>query len=113
MRVKYFFVGVPAESSYFALNDVYYKANGYAQFGNFWVSGNCCQKSYYGLFNKQLGFKLPTADMTYETAAEKMDISAMPSFPGEGYITMLDERTVVIKVSEYKEYTGNSKYSFE
>ncbi len=109
----YCFVGVPSENSFFSVSDVYYYANGYAQMGNFWVDGGCCQMSYNGLINERMGFELPISHLNYETIAEKINFSEMPIFPENGYMALADGHTVVIKVSEYKEYTGDSKYVFD
>lgn len=109
---EYFFVGVPAENQFFSVSNIYYNANGYAQMGNFWVSGNCCQMSYNGLINKHMGFNLPISYLRYESVAEKINISEMPAFPENGYVALIDEYTVIIKIGEYKEYTGYSKYVF-
>ncbi|NLB79608.1 MAG: hypothetical protein GX796_12435 [Clostridiaceae bacterium] len=108
----YYFVGVPAENPFFSVSNIYYSANGYAQIGNFWVSGNCCQMSYNGLINKHMGFDLPISYLHHETVVEKVNILEMPIFPENGYMTLIDDHTVVIKISEYKEYTGHSKYVF-
>lgn len=107
---KYFFVGVPAESPYFSVSNIYYSANGYAQVGNFWVSGNCSQMSYKGLINKYMGFNLPIPYLVYENVAARTNVSEMPKFPEEGYITLIDDNIVVIKISEHTEYAGHSKY---
>ncbi len=110
---KYFFVGVPGENPFFSVSHNYDRANAYAQVGNFWVSGYCCQVSYEGLINKYMGIALPMSFQIYENVAARKDVSEMPLFPREGYITMLDDHTVVVKISEYKEYTGHSKYVIE
>ena len=109
---QYFFVGVPAENPYFCVSDRFDSANGYARMGNFWVAGNCAQLSYQGLINRDMGFALPVSYQSYEDIAERLDAAAMPSFPEDGYITALEDGTVVIKISEYQAYTGHSKYAF-
>ena len=110
---EYYFIGAPAENPFFSVSSIYDCANGYAQMGRFWTSGNCCQMSYDGLINQHMGFNLSMSSLDYETVAEKISVQEMPEFPAEGYMTLLDDHTVVIKISEYKEYTGNSKYVFE
>ena len=107
---EYFFIGVPEENPLFSVSDTYYRANAYAQMGRFWVSGNCCQASYKGLIERRLGLNLPISYLLYENVADKLDVFAMPEFPCDGYIVLLDENTVVVKINEYKEYTGSSKY---
>ena len=107
---EYFFIGVPEENPLFSVSDTYYRANAYAQMGRFWVSGNCCQASYKGLIDRRLGLNLPISYLLYENVADKLDVFAMPEFPCDGYIVLLDENTVVVKINEYKEYTGSSKY---
>lgn len=107
---EYFFVGVPENNSLFSVSDTYYCANAYAQMGRFWTSGNCCQMSYEGLINRRMGLNLPISYLPYENVSAKLNVAEMPEFPRKGYITMLGENTVVIKISEHKAYTGGSKY---
>lgn len=107
---EYYFIGVPEENSLFSVSNIYYSANAYAQMGRFWVNGNCCQESYSGLIEHRLGLNLPMSYMLYENVSDKIDVLSMPEFPHDGYIKLLDEHTVVIKVSEYKAYTGSAKY---
>ena len=57
-----------------------------------------------------MGINLPVSDLLYEDIAAKTDVSEMPVFPSDGYIQLLDEHLVVIKISEYKAYSGDSKY---
>lgn len=110
---KYYFIGVPADNPYFSVSSIYDQANAYAQMGNFWVSGNCAQMSYHGLIHKYMGFNLPISYLSFEDVAEQIAVSDMPQFPEDGYMALLDEDTVVIKISDYKTYTGNSKYVFD
>lgn len=110
---EYLFVGVPAKNEFFSVSTAYSCANAYAQMGNFWVAGSCCQLSYGGLIRNRMGFRLPMSNKLYEALADHPVISAAPCFPRAGYITALDEHTVLIKVSEYAPYTGESKYSLE
>ena len=84
-------------------------SNAYAQMGRFWVSGNCSQMSYGGLLQR-MGLGLSMSSLQYEDIAGKINASELPAFPSAGYIVQLDENTVVIKISEYKTYTGDSKY---
>lgn len=107
---EYFFVGVPARNPYFSVSDIYACANGYAQVGNFWVSGSCAQMSYHGLINKWMGFDLPMSYLFYEDLPESANVSEMPIFPNEGYISLVDDRLVVIKISEYETYSEYSLY---
>lgn len=107
---EYFFVGVPEENPFFFTSDTYSRANAYAQMGRFWVSGGCCQASYRGLINRRMGLALPVSQRSYESIAAAVDTAAMPSFPDDGYITLLDDNTVVVKISQYRAYTGDSKY---
>lgn len=103
-RHEYFFVGVPARSPFFAVNESFACANEYAQMGNFWVTGNCAQMSYYGLINKWMGFRLPMSYRHYEDVEAQYDIARMPAFPEEGYITEFDDGMVIIKISEQLPY---------
>ena len=110
---EYFFIGVPEENPLFSVSDTYHCANAYAQMGRFWVSGNCCQLSYRGLINKRMGLNLPVSTLSYDDISVKTDTLKMPVFPYDGYIVLLDGNTVVVKISEYKAYTGNSKYTLD
>ena len=110
---EYFFVGVPADNGLFAVSEIYGGANAYARLGDFWVSGGCGQASYRGLINGRMGLDLPIPPVSYEEIAGRTDVSAMAVFPYDGYITLADEKTVVIKISEYKPYAGTSKYVFD
>lgn len=107
---EYFFIGVPEENPLFSVSNIYYCANAYAQMGRFWTNGNCLQSSYEGLLDRRLGLDLSISYLSYADVADKLDVFAMPEFPSDGYIALLDEHTVVVKISEYKEYTGSSKY---
>lgn len=107
---EYYFIGVPARNDYFAASEIYACANGYAQMGNFWVSGSCGQLSYHGLINNLMGFDLPMSDRYYEDLPKDYDISEIPVFPNDGYITVFDDHLVVIKISEYEKYREYSLY---
>lgn len=106
---EYFFIGVPEENPLFSTSEAYTRANAYAQMGRFWVSGNCSQMSYGGLLQR-MGLGLSMSSLQYEDIAGNINASELPAFPSAGYIVQLDENTVVIKISEYKTYTGDSKY---
>ena len=107
---EYFFVGVPARNPYFAVSDIYACANGYAQMGNFWVSGSCCQMSYHGLINKWMGFNLPMSYLFYEDLPQSANITEIPVYPYDGYITVVDDNLVIIKISEHMKYSEYSLY---
>ena len=102
-QYEYVFVGVPAQNETFSVSEAYACANAYAQMGNFWVTGLCNQMSYHGLLI-HMGFHLPMSYRTYEFMAERYDLSALPAFPSNGYLTLLDNHFVVIKVSEHADY---------
>ena len=97
----------------FSVSSTYDSANAYAQLGRFWVNDGCGQSSYNGLFNRRLGFTLPVSWMPYEKASDQMNLEEMPVFPTDGYIALLDGKTVVVKISEHNSYSGDSKYSFD
>ncbi len=107
---EYFFVGVPARNSLFSVSEIYSCANGYAQMGNFWVSGSCNQMSYNGLIQKYMGVTLPYSHLFYEDMMEIYDVSSLPDFPNDGYIELVEDRIVVIKVSDYVKYAEYSQY---
>lgn len=107
---EYFFIGVPEENPLFYASDTYYCANAYAQMGRFWTSASCSQVTYRGLIRERKGLNIEVSSLFYENIASQIDVSALPEFPQKGYITMLDEHTVLIKICEYKAYSGDSKY---
>ena len=110
---EYFFIGVPEGNPLFSVSNTYYSANAYAQMGRFWVSGNCCQSSYRGLISRRMGLDLLVSTLSYDDISGKTDTLKMPVFPIDGYIMLLDGNTVVVKISEYNAYTGNSKYTLD
>ena len=107
---QYYFVGVPARNEMFSVSAAFPAANGYAQFGNFWVSGMCNQMSYHGLVSKYMGLKLPMAYLGYDDLAASYPVDEMAAFPKEGYIDRLDERTVLIKISPQETYADYETY---
>ncbi|MBR4308352.1 MAG: glucosyltransferase domain-containing protein [Oscillospiraceae bacterium] len=110
---EYFFVGVPVDNPFFYVSENFELANAYAQVGNFWVSGYCCQVSYEGLISKYMGINLPMHFRVYEQVAATPEVAEMPLYPQAGYITKLNEKTILIKIGEYKDYTGFSKYTID
>lgn len=66
--------------------------------------------SYNGLIEKYMGFNLPMSYLYYEDIVKEINVSEMPEFPKDGYITLIDDHVVVIKISEHKEYMEYSDY---
>lgn len=107
---EYLFIGVPARNEFFSVSDHYVRANGYAQIGNFWTSGNCLQPSYHGLISHRMGFELPLSDLLPADVVESYDLNGKADFPHDGYITVFDDNLVVIKISDYEKYSEYSLY---
>ena len=110
-QYEYYFIGVPARNDYFSVSDIFRRSNGYAQVGNFWVSGGCGQLSYWGLINNRMGIALPMAYPQYDEVAALCDVENLPTFPNDGYITVVDDELVIIKISEYAPYMEYSLYN--
>ena len=64
--------------------------------------------SYKGLIGKHMGLDMQMSYSFYGDIERRVDISALPQFPNDGYISMIDEKTVIIKIGEYEKY---SEYS--
>ena len=60
-----------------------------------------------------MGLDLLVSTLSYDDISGKIDTLKMPVFPSDGYIMLLDGNTVVVKISEYNAYTGNSKYTLD
>ena len=97
----YVFIGKPADNPGFMKEDLWKKANAYAQFGNIWTGGDCCTQSYNGLL-RESGINLDlNSDQEKWHELEKLDeVKNMPVYPHAGCMKMIDD-SLVIKVSEY------------
>ncbi len=94
-------IGVPAKNPMFYKSHLYHHANAYAQFGNFTWSAICNLWSWQGIFKNLLGVAMPiipNPKKTVEPMLQRVEVRAMPAYPQEGSILLLDQ-LVVVKVS--------------
>lgn len=93
---KLMFIGVPAENSLFGKSVLFDKANGYAQFGQFWRGPYPYWRCYGGLL-RRMGVNREVPDLqTYVDLMELAEVKEMPVYPEEGCMLLLED-VVVIK----------------
>lgn len=90
------FFGKPVDNPLYRKDEVWNYANTYAQYGNFWMGGNCCTQSYYGLL-RDGGYNLlfNWNDGYWHELEQRVEIQEMPVYPDEGYIQKIDHVYVV------------------
>lgn len=99
LNKTYMFVGAPANNAAFVKTGLWNRANGYAQYGQFWISANCSRMAYQGVL-RDLGTYLPyAADENYSRLVETETVRNMPVYPYAGYIQEIDN-CIVIKISD-------------
>ena len=93
------FIGRPVDSPLYRKDEVWDFANDYAKYGEFWMGGNCCTQSYYGIL-RDLGYNvyLNWNDSYWHELEEKDEIKEMPCYPHEGYAKYIDG-SIVVKLS--------------
>ncbi len=97
----YVFLGRLSENPSFMKEDIWKKANSYAQYGNIPTVGDCCTQSYRGLLRDSgIKLNLNKNDKKWHKLEEMDVVKDMPVFPHEGCMKMIDD-SVVIKVSEF------------
>ncbi|HKM20985.1 MAG TPA: glucosyltransferase domain-containing protein [Lachnospiraceae bacterium] len=97
---QYCFVGKPSDNPLFNKNDVFYKSNDYARFGDFGLIPDCVRQSWYGLWTNEMGINVSIVpDDKYTELIAMNEIQQMPVFPEIGSCAMIND-VVVIKVSE-------------
>lgn len=97
----YVFLGKVSDNSVYRKSDLWWKSNGYARYGDFYIGSNGNTQSYNGLL-RDAGLNLSlnwNSDYWHELEKEE-DIKSMPSYPKEGYIKEYDG-VIVVKLSEY------------
>ena len=97
----YVFMGRISDNPGFMKEDIWKKANTYAQYGNIMIGGDCGTQSYRGLL-RECGVNLDI-NMNHEKweELEEMDeVKNMPVYPHDGCMKMIND-SLVIKVSEY------------
>lgn len=94
------FFGKPVDNPQFRKDEVWEYANAYAQYGNFWMGGNCCTQSYYGVL-RDGGYDLPFnwEDGYWHELEQRKEIQEMPAYPYEGYIQKID-RVYAVKLAD-------------
>lgn len=93
------FIGRPVDSPIYRKDEVWNFANDYAKYGEFWMGGNCCTQSYYGIL-RDLGYNvyLNWNDSYWHELEEKDEIKEMPCYPYDGYAKYIDG-SIVVKLS--------------
>lgn len=97
----YVFMGRLSDNPGFMKEDIWKKANTYAQYGNVMIGGDCGTQSYRGLL-RDCGVNLDI-NMNHEKwdELEKMDeVKNMPVYPHDGCMKLIND-SLVIKVSDY------------
>lgn len=84
------------------------RANHYAQYGaGVWpdpVTAMWERNTWEAIFREALGISVKMCDLEeYERLFESKEVQAMPVYPAEGSIAMMDNGIVVIKISEMTE----------
>lgn len=95
----YAFVGSAYENDLFMVPDLYDKANGYAQMGNFPFDGWMNNLAWSGVFSNLLGIRVNMIDnSTYDALLRSDAVAALPAFPAEGYAQLVDD-IIVVRIS--------------
>ncbi len=97
----YIFLGKPSDNPLFLKDELWYRANEYARYGEFVTDGDCNYQSYAGLM-RDAGINISVnwaADYWHELEGQD-EFRNLPAYPITGYITQVDNVTVV-KVSQY------------
>lgn len=95
----YAFVGSAYENDLFMVPDLYDKANGYAQMGNFLFDGWMNNLAWSGVFKNLLGIRVNMIDnSTYDALLQSDAVAALPAFPAEGYAQLVDD-IIVVRIS--------------
>lgn len=98
--MTYAFVGVPSANELFYHNELFNKANSYAQFGDWWREASCNMMSWEGVLKNCCGIKLNICSVyEYNKIIESETLHQMPCYPLENSI-YVDNNICIIKVSE-------------
>ena len=90
------FIGRPADNPQFMKDELWWKANDYARYGNFFIGSDGNTQSYYGLL-RDSGIDVPfnwNAQKWHELEALE-EVIKMPMFPIDGYIRQIGDTTVI------------------
>ena len=99
---KLMFIGVPAENTLFRKSNLFDRANGYAQFGQFWRGPYSYWRSYGGMI-RRMGINREVPDLqTYVDLMEEDDVKRMPVYPEEGCMLLKDD-VLIVKFANEKE----------
>lgn len=93
------FVGRAAENPRFSQSEAFRLANEYAQFGKWSTDPRNNRATWYGITTKLCGTNINLCpDDRYAALIDRSDVAAMPDYPAEGSIDMIDG-VIVVKVS--------------
>ena len=71
-------------------------SNSYTHYGEFWTCGDCGFQSYVGLLRDcGVCYDVVDDETVWKDICSRDEVSAMPAYPYEGYITHIDGYTVV------------------
>ena len=97
-QYTYVYIGKMSENPLFRKNELWDRANLYAQFGNFWGGSDCLYQTYDGLM-KRFGLNLPIGSPEqYEEILSDPSTETLPVYPEEGSIIARND-LVIIKIS--------------
>lgn len=96
----YMFYGSPAKNDMFYKNYTFRNANYHAKFGEFTFNNVGNQRGWIGIYRYLLGVDMPACkEALVEPTVEADEFKAMPVYPAEGSIAVIDN-VVVVKVAE-------------
>ncbi len=96
----YVFLGRPSDNPLYYKDELWYSANDYAQYGNFWLGGNCNTQSYYGLL-RDSGLNIPLFQWSgiWHELEQQDEVRAIPVFPEKGFVKKIGN-AIVVRLSD-------------
>ena len=99
----YVFLGKIYDNPSYRHDDLWWRANEYAQYGNFFIAGNGNYDSYNGLLrDAAINLELNADSRYWHELEQREEIKDMPVFPQEGYIKKVDD-VIIVKISNFRE----------
>lgn len=99
-ELEYCIIGLPENNELFCVSPLFYNANPYAKFGDWWTDPSCSLQSWKGVFRHLCGLNINTCSVeTYNKVLTDEFVRNMPIYPEEGYIKKMGN-VVIIKVAE-------------
>ena len=96
----YVFLGRPSDNPQYYKDELWEYANDYAQYGNFWLDGNCNTQSYYGLL-RDSGIDIPLYQWSevWHELEQRDNVREIPVFPEKGFVKKIDG-AIVVRLSD-------------